>query len=569
MLIMGLTSGVTAHADSAEDHALATAPAGMTLTGDDASLTTSDQAANQAGFVPIRHGQAVALTTGEAQAGAVWSTNTHAFHLTQNQTIAAWVYLGCGQQASDGLAFVLQNDSRMVNATPQFGATPIGETLGVWGIDADPFPATATALSRTAIQNSWALALSTGRHTQANATAPGQANSFDLGATTPYLAAGYPGSGTTYQRHKVSGTLGGLLTPNRYYYSLALQGRLAVPNLANGQWHHVTLRWRAATHTMTVIVNDRQATTNAAESGTRRTVNVDLNRVDPNHTGYARWGLTAATSTGVTAPTLAVLTQSPRQPKQVTSAVKPQSKPKMTTRATNAHAAVTVTSHRSVQVPSTHPTTVTGRVTPTGTASARPTVQVTLNGQRLATTKPQPNGKFAVTIDAAQLRPGTDRVKLVAQTATRRTEPTTVALHVAGKLTFAALSTAPGFQKMPVATKNELVTRQPGWQIVVQDTRGTGSRWTLSAQSGTFVNETTGRPMAGAPVYVTDGTMTPLSRVPTTIMTHTTNDAQADGKTNVLAQWSAKTGILLHAQPGTAAGRYHGTITWTLNNAPE
>lgn len=573
LIAVGLTSGVTAHADS-DDSALATAPTGVTLTGDNPPLTPSTQALNRAQIAPSHtHPQVVTLTQGADQFGAVWSTNDHAFRLNRNQTVSAWLDLG--QSADGGIAFVLQNDSQLLNAMPKF-TTPIAETLGVWGVDTTPTQSSAKALSQTAIQNSWALAFDAGNHAQTNAQAPGQANSFDVGAASPHVAAGYPGAAATYQSHKVSGALDGLLTPNQYAYSLVHQGLLPVADLANGQWHHVTLRWRAAARTMTVTVNDRNPRTNAAQTGQRRTMAVDLNQVDPNHTGYARWGFTATTGPRATTDPLVVLTQLSQRTvtaRKVTSrATKATTTQAPTSRATQTPVTVRLRGARTIKVAPLQRAVLNGQVTATaGRFPAGLRVTPVVDGHRLAPVRVMATGQLTTGIAAARLQPGTNRVKWVARIGTRQVaqSPTTTVDVTPGQLTFTALSTTAGFQRTKLPTTSELVPRQAGWQIEVQDTRGTGSRWTLLAQAGRFTNRATGRPMAGTPVFVNGQTMTPLGTTPTPIMTHTTNDGRAAGKTNVVAHWSTKTGVLLHAQPGTAAGRYQGKLTWTLTNAPE
>lgn len=569
LIAMGVASGVTAHADS-DDSALATAPNGVTLTGSNAPLVLSPQALSHAQIGPTSHDQVVALTRGMQQFGAVWSTNNHAFRLSRNQTLAAWVYLGA--QADGGLAFVLQNDPRLLNAMPQF-TTPVAETLGVFGVDTTPTQASATAVSQTAIQNSWALALSAGTHTQTNAQAPGQANSFDVGTTGPYVAAGYPGAPMTYVQHKVTGAWGGLLTPNQYAYRLARQGLLQTPNLTTNRWVHVTLQWDAAARTMTTSVGDRNPRTDAPQTGQRRTVPVNLKRVDPSQTGYARWGITATTGPHATTNPLVVLTRLP----QVTT-TRQAAGTKRAAVAGPAGLAHRDTSQPTLRLRGSQPVKITPavqRVTLpsqlTGQFPAATTVHARVNGRLVATGRPDAHGAVTVTLPTTRLQSGTNRVTLWAQAGTHRlTAPVRVTVElVPGQLAFAALSTTSGFQPTKLPTKSELVPRQAGWRIEVQDTRETGSRWTLLAQAGTFVNTATGRRMAGTPVFVNGTTMTPLGRTPTPIMTHTTNDALAAGKTNVMAHWAANTGVLLHAQPGTAAGRYHGTLTWTLTNAPE
>ena len=104
--------------------------------------------------------------------------------------------------------------------------------------------------------------------------------------------------------------------------------------------------------------------------------------------------------------------------------------------------------------------------------------------------------------------------------------------------------------------------------MVVQDTRGTGSQWTLMAQASPFVSEA-GVKLGGGPVYVSKRGVTPIGATPTPVLTHTMTDANLDGKFNVAAHWEKKSGVLLAVDSGTVPGNYSGSITWTLEDAPQ
>lgn len=229
-----------------------------------------------------------------------------------------------------------------------------------------------------------------------------------------------------------------------------------------------------------------------------------------------------------------------------------------------------VTSGQRVQLPSRQGTMVTGRVRDRSGASHPAVVlQTTLNGLTRPAVTVAPTGTFKVHLQADQLRIGPNRLQLTAMTAkgTRRSAPVTVNIEVPGSLQFLMLNTASGFEPGRFSGQNQFVQRRAGWQIVVQDTRGTGKQWTLDAQTTPFT-DAAGHRLAGGPVTVTATGTTPLNTSPTPILTHRTDDQVADGVTNVVAGWTDHTGVLLEVDGGTPTGTYRGTITWTLTDAP-
>jgi len=111
-------------------------------------------------------GNVISLANGTSTYGSMWS-NDRTFDINKDQTISAWLYFGNGDDVStalnsEGIAFVLQNDSR------KNGALGAGlEGMGVYGYDASKFtggflnssgePADKNFILNTAIQNSVAL----------------------------------------------------------------------------------------------------------------------------------------------------------------------------------------------------------------------------------------------------------------------------------------------------------------------------------------------------------------------------------------------------------------------------
>jgi len=120
-LVVGVTGGLPVRADSSDDKAIASAPAGVSFTQ---ILAPGSLTQNGAAVVTAKRGPVLVLTTGSHEVGTAWSPADQAFDLTRNQTLGAWVYQGSSAPTSaDNLAFVLQNGPRGRAANPQQGTT--------------------------------------------------------------------------------------------------------------------------------------------------------------------------------------------------------------------------------------------------------------------------------------------------------------------------------------------------------------------------------------------------------------------------------------------------------------
>ncbi|MGY5339739.1 lectin-like domain-containing protein [Levilactobacillus spicheri] len=300
-LAMVGVGGVTARADTDYDNALKTAPQGIAL---DNIFTPGETDANQAKVVDttnpdITGTQAVMVTNAKNQFGTIWSTDDNAFELDKDETVSMWIYFGNrGKKAADGMAFVLQNDSRGLVATPTYGKKVAGETLGVWGVDNNNKQTDTNELAKLAIQNSWALEFDTHLNTSKTYSNAGDADSFDSGRTGPHIASNYPGEANTYEFVKTTtGIWPAVFTA---YYATQrhrglIEGGSDYTMLANGAWHHVTLNWNATEETMTYTFDDKDPATGQDQTGTSQQVSVDPKIIDPDNTGKVRWGFTGAT----------------------------------------------------------------------------------------------------------------------------------------------------------------------------------------------------------------------------------------------------------------------------------
>ncbi|MCH5465267.1 WxL domain-containing protein [Levilactobacillus tujiorum] len=297
-LIIGLGTVMLSgpvRADTDYDNALKSAPQGISLENIFTPGTTTN---NQAVVVDTATPgtQAAKVNNGKKQFGALWSTTDNAFDLTKNETASMWLYFGnTGKKAADGMALVLQNDSRGLAATPTFGKTVVGETLGVWGVDTDKKQDNSQKLAASAIQNSWALEFDTHLNNSSNYSNAGSADSFDGKLAGPHLAYNYPGEVETYQMVKTSQIIP--LPASGYYATQSHEGTITgdYTLLANGNWHHLTLKWNADKQQMTYTFNDKNPATGQDQVGISQTADLDLSKIDPTNSGQVRWGFTGAT----------------------------------------------------------------------------------------------------------------------------------------------------------------------------------------------------------------------------------------------------------------------------------
>lgn len=138
----------------------------------------------------------ISLASGPNTYGAMWSKN-ETFDINKKHTISAWLYFSNDgssnpESASDGIAFVLQNDS---HGTSSLGAGLQG--MGVYGFDASyygPFTsdnANPIDIINSAVQNSMALEFDTKlNRLQKSKISPTDKNDtpFELAGTSKYYS---------------------------------------------------------------------------------------------------------------------------------------------------------------------------------------------------------------------------------------------------------------------------------------------------------------------------------------------------------------------------------------------
>lgn len=295
LVVAGLLGGPVAQADNNDlNNAISSAPQGLPLNDyfKLGTFSTSTGGGNSAKVIDSNRGdgtQLVQLTDTTNEVGTIWTADNYRLNLNQNATASMWLYFGYRtSSAGDGMAFVLQNDARGVDAIAKTtsGTVGDGETLGVWGVDDG---ITNPQIQSRAIQNSWALEFDSFSNTQSR-----KGSAFDTSiGSYPHIASNYPGAGLTYVTNNLS--------PDNPYVLMQHQGVIQNNSfnlLSNGAWHHVTMKWDAAAKTMTYSYNDKDPSTGNAQTpvGTK-TVSIDPTKIDPNNAGYARWGFTGSTGT--------------------------------------------------------------------------------------------------------------------------------------------------------------------------------------------------------------------------------------------------------------------------------
>ncbi|WP_203641998.1 hypothetical protein [Levilactobacillus andaensis] len=307
-------SPIMGHADDDYNHAVATMPHGLPVAGyfniptfANSGVPNSAKTADS----PTDETQAVQITNDANQVGSIWAArDKYYFDFTRDQQAAMWMYFGNKGTtlAGDGMAFVIQNDSRGEQAIATQGAssTPaVGQTLGVWGYASLAANENGQNVAKRAIQNSWALEFDTFANKQRPTSPNDIPGSFDFQLTGPHLTANYPAQSGTYTTMSFD-TKYSYTQMNHGIDSVLYGGPLIKTPLSDGQWHHVTVDYKAPTNgttkgTMTYTINDKQPASGAVQPKLSTTTTFDYSLLkDPDTTGThpantGRWGFTGST----------------------------------------------------------------------------------------------------------------------------------------------------------------------------------------------------------------------------------------------------------------------------------
>lgn len=309
--IFQATSKVVKAETFVDQSVLASPNPGIKLNG---YFTTGTFAGNTAYVMNSNGVDIVRMTTGKNQTGAIWSNNdTNYLDVTKKQTISMWVYFGNITSTvgiPDGMAFVLQNDSRGAEAISKHGSIiNKGETLGVWGSDTDTGK---TPIQDQAIQNSFALEFDTDIN---SGKEPGNGfdtltyNGKDYFGGQGHIAWALPAQASTYKKE----TTGSVFNKVTYY---AMVHNLGSDLLTNGNavdfsfskshynsyqdaWKHVTIEYVPDADGENAQINykydDKTYFGTAKSPLVKGTANISLSTFDLKGSKKLRYGFTAST----------------------------------------------------------------------------------------------------------------------------------------------------------------------------------------------------------------------------------------------------------------------------------
>ncbi|MFD1417518.1 L-type lectin family protein [Companilactobacillus keshanensis] len=314
------------------------------------------------------NGNIVSLANGANTNGSIWSTN-QTFDINKPQTISAWLYFGAATNDasinSEGIAFVLQNDSRGIAS---LGAGYDG--MGVYGYDRsamnvfNSIAEDTSYLQKTAIQNSVALGFDAEKNNLFNASnVPIKVNTTLLPITTNYSQNGFdtqlgsvPPSSLEIPGKTMYGSVGNYgniaVTYPAYegtYFQIDISGTAAASNYPGFDkgtvmvhstsksadlvddidpitgksvfWHHVTINWTPAPSgsdngTLSYVYNDisKDGLENSSKYQTTADIPVDTTKLNTT-SGKVRWGFTGSNGTNKSVATkLVALDSIPESP---------------------------------------------------------------------------------------------------------------------------------------------------------------------------------------------------------------------------------------------------------------
>jgi hypothetical protein len=255
------------------------------------------------------------VTNRPDQLGAIWGNidDGNYIDISKNQTLSMWLYFGRptaidehkeNKYVGDGMAFVLQNDTRGAAAISTFHkGLPDqrfghGESLGVWGTDFDTqTELTSKQFAGTAIQQSYALEFDTFRDAQfSSKQINGLGNSFDLDLRgAQHIAMTYPDSAKTY-RSDFSAT-GGF---KRYFIMNHGDNVRDNQELTDASWHHITIDYNKIDDklgTLTYKFNDKNLDGTPRNNPVTATNQINIDHFVLNGKTKLRWGFTGSTGT--------------------------------------------------------------------------------------------------------------------------------------------------------------------------------------------------------------------------------------------------------------------------------
>ncbi|WP_334329752.1 lectin-like domain-containing protein [Companilactobacillus sp. HBUAS59699] len=283
------------------------------------------------------------MTTGTDQLGSIWGKMTdsgnadyNSFDVTKDQTFSMWMYFsGTEGASSDGMAFVIQNDDKGINAISTYNQnqffnsvrTPkTGESIGVWGGNgsgSSNMIINTTDLAAGAIQKSIAVEFDSYMNTTIPDLSSGKDDDFDAAVDSsnsrqvrgPHIAWNYPADSDTYKYNN---------TGFYAYYQMNHNNPipdtyLAIDDMVKGvpkdSWHHVTIKYTApesgsTTAHLQYIFDDKDTDGSVkkyrewdqrgdgADNMTHKIIDIDISKLNlTKGQTKVRWGITSSSET--------------------------------------------------------------------------------------------------------------------------------------------------------------------------------------------------------------------------------------------------------------------------------
>lgn len=286
------------------------------------------------------------MTSGSGQLGSIWGKMTdstgndyNSFDVTKDQTFSMWMYFsGVEGSSGDGMAFVIQNDAKGINAISTYEKNQLfstvripksGESIGVWGGNGSGFDNIITNTSDFAdgaIQKSIAVEFDSYMNTtKADLSSNGKDDDFDgavdssdsLQVKGPHIAWNYPALASTYV-----GNIGSFAYYEMNHNNPIPNTYLAIDNMVSGvpkdSWHHVTIKYTAPESGSTIghlqyIFDDKDTDGtvrdykewdqrgDGADDGDHKIIDIDISKLGlTGNQTKVRWGITSSSESAST-----------------------------------------------------------------------------------------------------------------------------------------------------------------------------------------------------------------------------------------------------------------------------
>lgn len=190
------------------------------------------------------------------------------------------------------------------------------------------------------------------------------------------------------------------------------------------------------------------------------------------------------------------------------------------------------------------------------------------DGSEIITTQDK-DDRFKITLEPRDLALGLNQLSLHAHCkGVYGSFPIEVNIEVQdGELKLSDVSKTVSFANTTLNGETQEVQRQGDMQVEVEDTRHELKEWRVTVANLDGLKDEHGADLKGKLIYKQAGDAKPITKDPVVVATHKMGKS-AEKKYDVSENWQNDNGILLEVDPDAAAGKYQGTLTWTLSDAP-